>query len=64
MSNTINTENATVSILIELDGIVHLVAMSKDRYEAVSLLVKQATCGMTPTKRTQHELHDFLEVRK
>lgn len=61
---SVDLENATVSILIELDGIVHLVSMKKDNYDAVSFLAKQAAHGLVPTKRTQHELHDFLEVRK
>lgn len=60
----VDLKDATVSVLIEVDGIVHLVTMKKERYEAISFVAKQAACGLVKTKRTQNELYDFLEVQK
>lgn len=60
----INIENATVNILIELGGEVHLVAMEKDKFEAVTLLTKAAASTLVKTGRSQAELLEFLNYRK
>lgn len=53
-------EDAQVSILIELDGKVHMVGMSKDRLEAISILIRNAVDIAIPTNKTQQDLRDFL----
>lgn len=55
-----NIENAQVSILLEIDGKVHMVGMTKERLEAISLLIKGAIEVAIPTNRTQKDLQDFL----
>lgn len=60
MTNKVNTENATVNVLLEINGQIHLVGMSQDKVDAVSFLVKRAVEAVIPTKKTQGQLNDFL----
>lgn len=63
MTETVNLEQSSITILIEVGGIVHLVAMEKDKYEAISFLTKQSVCRLIKTSKSQVELIEFLEVR-
>lgn len=58
----VDISNSQVSILIEIDGVVHLVGMEKDYYEAVSEVVKRSIATVIPTNKTQHELRKFFSI--
>ncbi|MEK5038788.1 hypothetical protein [Sporosarcina sp. FSL K6-3457] len=62
--NKVNIEDATVNILIELDGQVHLVAMEQDKFDAVSFLAKASASTLVKTGRSQAELLEFLNYKK
>lgn len=59
-----NIEDAQVTILLEIDGKIHLVGMKKDNFDAVSLLIKSSAELAAPTGKTQGELNDFLGYKK
>lgn len=59
-----NIENAQLTILLEIDGMVHLVGISKDRLEAFDMLIKKATEVVIPTSKTQNDLRNFLNYNK
>ena len=63
MVNKASIENATVNILIELAGEIHLVAMEKDKYDAVTLITKASADTLIKTGRTQWELNEFLNYK-
>lgn len=58
-----NIQEAQVTILLEVDGEMHLVGMSKEHLDTITLLVKRATSMIVPTGKTQHELNDFLNYK-
>lgn len=60
----VNIEHATVNVLIELNGEVHLVAMNRDKYDAVTFLAKASVDTLIKTERTQKELLEFLHYNK
>ena len=60
----INIEAATVNILIELGGEVHLVAMERDKFDAVTFLTKASASTLVKTGRSQAELVEFLNYKK
>lgn len=59
-----NIENAQLSILLEIDGKVHLVGMHKENLEAVQYLIKSSVEVVIPTNKSQQELRNFLEYNK
>lgn len=63
MTNKINTENATVNVFLEINGMIYLVGMSQDKLDAVSLLVKRAAEVVVPTGKNQIELNKFLNYK-
>ncbi|AJK87665.1 MULTISPECIES: hypothetical protein [Lysinibacillus] len=52
--------NAQVSILLEIDGQVHLVGFEKELLETITSLVKIAANVAVPTGKSQVELREFL----
>lgn len=59
----VNIENATVTVLLEIDGQVHLVAMHKDKLTMIEFITKRAAEVVIPTGKTQNELLAFLNYR-
>lgn len=57
-------ENATVNILLTIDGELYLVAMKKDKLDAITMLVKSATDAVVPTKVKQSEFNNLLNYKK
>lgn len=57
----VDVTNSTVQILVELDGQVHLVAMNKDRYEAISVLIRSSIETLIRTGKTQEEFIEFVD---
>lgn len=57
-------QNAQVSILLEIDDKVHLVGMTKERLELITLLIKKAVEVVIPTNKSQKELRKFLNCNK
>jgi hypothetical protein len=55
-----NIENATLTILLEIDGKVNLVGMTKEHLETVELVVKRYADVAIPTSVSQKELCAFL----
>lgn len=60
---TIDVTNATVNILMEIDGKIHLIASEKDKYETISFLVKNSIEYAIPTDKTQSDLLKFLNYK-
>ena len=56
----VNVEDSSVTVLLEIDGNVHLIGMSKERKEALDEMVKMVADVAYNTKRTQAELNEFL----
>lgn len=56
----VSVEDSSVTVLIEIDGNVHLVGMSQERKEALDEMVKMVAEVVYNTKRTQAELNEFL----
>ncbi|QJI52347.1 hypothetical protein [Psychrobacillus phage Perkons] len=59
-----NMEDAQLTILLEIDGKLHLVGMKKERLEAFDMLIKKATEVVIPTNKSQKDLRDFLNYKK
>ncbi|RST57664.1 hypothetical protein D5F11_021630 [Siminovitchia terrae] len=57
-------DNATVNILLELDGKVHLVGMEKDALDTITFLIKRSTEQIVETGKTQMELLNFLNYKR
>lgn len=55
--------NAQVSILLEIDGQVHLVGIEKERLEAITTLIKVGAEVAVPTGKSQAELRGFLKCK-
>jgi|GEM_PF-2885975 len=55
-----NLQNAQLTVLLEINGRVHLVGMKKDRLQAIEMLVKASAEFVMPTEKSQAELCDFL----
>lgn len=64
MKKSVDLADASVTLLIEKDGIVHLAAMPRDKLEAIVVLVKGATSNLIETNRSQSELLEFIGYRK
>lgn len=60
MAAEVNTEKAMVNVILTINGKMHLIGMSQDKLDAVSLLVKQAAEVVVPTGKTQAEFNSFL----
>lgn len=60
----VDITNATVNILITVNGEVHLVAMAKDEYETVTFLAKKSVETLVRTGRSQAELNEFLNYER
>lgn len=56
----INLKNSQVNILMEHNGMIHMVSMEREKYEAIAMLVKGATHELIRTNRTQGDLLNFL----
>lgn len=56
----VNIVESQVTILIEVDGEVCLAKMQKEKYEAISTLVKTATIELVKTEVDVDELNRFL----
>lgn len=61
MMKEIDIKNAQVTILLEIDGEMHLVAMEKSEYQLISDLIKKTTKAVIPTGVKQSDLLDFVE---
>ncbi|MEK5108576.1 hypothetical protein MHI57_18040 [Cytobacillus sp. FSL K6-0129] len=57
-------EDAQVSILLEIEGKVHLVGMTKERLDAITMLIKNAVEVAIPTNKNQKDLYGFLNYNK
>lgn len=62
--STVNLENAQVNVLVEVDGAICLVAMSKEQLQAIEMLVKISVAKLYKTSKTQADLNKFLGVDK
>ncbi|WP_339147653.1 MULTISPECIES: hypothetical protein [unclassified Sutcliffiella] len=57
-------EDSQVTILLEIDGEIHLVAMKKDNLDAIGLIVKASAETAYATGKTQKDLNIFLGYSK
>lgn len=60
MAKQINIEKAPLTILINIDGQMHLTVFKKDEYEALSVLIKMGMENVIPTPATQSQLNKLL----
>ncbi|WP_263708017.1 hypothetical protein [Shouchella tritolerans] len=60
---TTSVKEAQVTILVEINGQVHLVAMEREKLEAVTFLAKNSIHGVIATGKSQAELNEFLGYR-
>lgn len=60
----VNIDQLDIAILAFHDGKVHLVAMEKEKLEAVTGLAKMATSNIIPTGKTRKELLKFLNYKE
>lgn len=56
----INIEKAPLTILISIDGQMHLTAFEKEQYEALTALLKMGIKNVVPTQATQSSLNKLL----
>lgn len=49
-----------VTILVEVDGELHLVVMEDANYQAVKSLIKASMTHVIPTGKMQRQLNNFL----
>lgn len=56
----VDVTKSEVTMLIEIDGQVHLIAMEKDNYAMLSELVKRSIKSVVPTKVSQQEFKKFV----
>ncbi|MDW8515075.1 hypothetical protein [Priestia flexa] len=56
----VNLEHAQVTVLLEINGQMHLVAMDKEKFDAINMLVKSSTEMAVPTGESQSDLNKFL----
>lgn len=56
----INITEATINILLEIDGSLYAVAMDKDKLEAISFLIKNSVEDVVQTNKTQSDLIRFI----
>lgn len=59
-----NLEHAQVTILLEINGQMHLVAMNKEKLDAINMLVKVSAEMAVPTGKSQSDLNKFLGYTK
>ena len=60
----INIDEAKLNIILSIDGVIHLVAMERDRIEAFDGLIKMAIDKVVRTNKTQCQLNEFLGLNK
>lgn len=56
----VSIEAASVTVLLEIDGDIHLISMTPERKEALETMVKMVADKAYNTKWTQSELNQFL----
>ncbi|WGT37920.1 hypothetical protein QH639_19150 [Lysinibacillus sp. 1 U-2021] len=59
----LDIQDAKLSLLIEIDGKVHLIGMDKEKLDAVNFLIKKSISIVIPTNRTQQDLRNFLNYK-
>lgn len=59
-----NIEDSQVTILLEIGGEIHLVAMKKDKLDAIELMVKASAEIAYATGKSQKDLNVFLGYNK
>ncbi|MGE7545042.1 hypothetical protein [Sporosarcina newyorkensis] len=64
MTEKVNMEGATSTILLTIAGQVYAVAVDKEDLETITFLIKRATKGVIPSGKTQWELNEFLGLNK
>ena len=56
--------NAQVSILLEIDGQVHLAGFDKEHLEVITKMIKMGVELAIPTSKSQEQLNAFLNYNK
>lgn len=59
----VDITNTQATILLGIDGKMHLVAMEKETYKVVNELIKRSIDSVIPTGRTQKECREFFGVK-
>lgn len=56
--------NAQLNILLEIDGMLHLVLMDKEAFKAVELVTKHSIDKVVPIDRSQEEFRKWVGLDK
>ncbi len=64
MEEYIDLEEAQLNISFCINGQVHLVAMDKDKLDAIAYVLKSAVDHVIKTNRSQQELLKFLGLEE
>lgn len=60
----VNLEHAQVTVLLEINGQMHLVATNKEKLDAINMLVKASAEMVVLTGKSQADLNKFLGYTK
>lgn len=60
----VNVETASLNITMSIDNEIYLVAMEREKLEAVTAVIKQATYSVVQTGVTQGEFNKLLGYSK
>lgn len=60
MSNQIDIYEAGITIMIDVDNEMYLVNMTRDNYEAIAILVRNAVEDVIVTNKTVDDLYNFV----
>lgn len=60
MSKEINMVDASLNIFLEINGEVHMVAMTREKLDAIKFLVGNSVSNVIPTGKSQAQLNVFL----
>jgi len=56
----VDITDATVNILLEIDGRLYMTRFKKGKHDAMSLLIKRAIYDIIPIDKTQSDLLEFV----
>lgn len=58
----VDVKDASVNIILEIDGKLCVAAFEREKFEAISFIVKKGLDHLVKTDKTQEELIDFIGI--
>lgn len=62
MAKQVDIQDAQLTILVSIDGQMHMTAFDKDEFESLSALVKMGIKAVVPTQATQSQINKILRA--